>query len=108
MEQRLGMRSLRSPSQADDLFCSTSQHYASCSGHTHVCRLLLAAGADVNAQTPGGVVPLHRSAYCGHTEVVQLLLQHKANVMVTDSDRRTPLHKVGQPSVMMSLGINRH
>ena len=48
----------------------------------------------MNAQTPGGVAPLHRAAYCGHTEVVQLLLQHKANVMVTDSDGRTPLHKV--------------
>ena len=71
-----------------------TQHYASRSGHAHICRLLLAAGAEVNAQTPGGVAPLHRAAYCGRTEVVQLVLQHGADVIVMDSDGRTPLHKV--------------
>jgi len=94
MEQRLRMRSLRSPSQADDLFCSTSQHYASRSGHTQVCQLLLSAGACANSQTPGGVTPLHRAAYRGHVDIVRLLLQHRADVKMADSDGKTPLHKV--------------
>ena len=86
--------------QDPTLALHSTQHYASRSGHAHICRLLLAAGAEVNARTPGGVAPLHRAAYCGHTEVLQLLLQHSADVMAVDSDGRTPLHKVGTDTTL--------
>ena len=70
------------------------QHYASRSGHTAVCKVLLAAGAKVNSQTPGGVAPLHRAAYCGHGNVVRVLLDHSGDAALTDSDGRTAMHKV--------------
>ncbi len=70
------------------------QHYASRSGHSDVCLLLLSSGASVNIQTPGGVTPLHRAAYCGHEGVVTVLLEGGAKVMLVDSDGRTALHKV--------------
>lgn len=70
------------------------QHYASRHGHVKVCQTLLFAGADPNAQTPGGVTPLHRAAYAGHSEVVRLLLEYHANVLLCDDDGSTALHKV--------------
>ena len=59
-----------------------------------VCQLLLKSGASVNIQTPGGVTPLHRAAYCGHEGVVKTLLGGGAKVALVDSDGRTSLHKV--------------
>lgn len=47
---------------------------ASRDGHTAIVRLLLEAGADVNATEPTfGAVPLHKSVYNGHTEPTALL-----------------------------------
>ena len=59
-----------------------------------VCRVLLSSGSKVNAQTPGGVAPLHRAAYCGHGGVVKVLLQAGADVALQDGDGRSSLHKV--------------
>ena len=70
------------------------QHYASRSGHVTICQLLLSSGANANSQTPGGVAPLHRAAYCGNEMVVKVLLGGGAKVSLVDSDGRTPLHKV--------------
>ena len=70
------------------------QHYASRSGHLKVCQLLISSGASTNSQTPGGVSPLHRAAYCGRTSVVNLLIERDADVTLMDSDGHTPLHKV--------------
>ena len=48
----------------------------------------------MNSQTPGGVTPLHRAAYCGHEGVVKELIKNHADVRIVDSDGRTALHKV--------------
>ena len=48
----------------------------------------------MNSQTPGGVTPLHRAAYCGHVGVVTVLLEKGADVKLADSDGMTALHKV--------------
>jgi hypothetical protein len=45
-----------------------------------VVRLLLEHGADVNAQSQAGWIPLHRASYYGPLEVVRLLLEHGADV----------------------------
>lgn len=74
--------------------CVSPQHYASRSGHLHVCTFLLENGACASPQTPGGATPLHRSAYCGHLDVVRLLLQHRADPTLCDDDGASPLHKV--------------
>ncbi|RKN36702.1 ankyrin repeat domain-containing protein [Streptomyces hoynatensis] len=43
-------------------------------GHTAIARLLLEAGADVNATEPTfGAVPLHKAVYNGHTELTALI-----------------------------------
>jgi ankyrin repeat protein/ketosteroid isomerase-like protein len=47
---------------------------ASRDGHTDIARLLLEAGADVNATEPTfGAVPLHKSVYNGHVELTRLI-----------------------------------
>ncbi|PPK65431.1 ankyrin repeat domain-containing protein [Actinokineospora auranticolor] len=43
-------------------------------GHTEIARLLLAAGADVNAvEATFGAVPLHKAVYNGHVELTRLI-----------------------------------
>ena len=49
-------------------------------GHAEVVRLLLAAEADVNAQTQAGVTSLMWAAGNGHADVVRLLLAAEADV----------------------------
>lgn len=48
-----------------DNSCYTALHYAARKNHFEACRLLLNSGADVNAQTKGGVTPLHRACSMG-------------------------------------------
>lgn len=81
---------------------SALQHYAARNGHCGVCRLLLEAGASVDAQTRSGeVTPLHRASYSGHINIVSLLIQHGASVCHSDTDGKTPLHKVRQIMKML-------
>ncbi len=51
----------------------------------------LAAGADVNAKTGGGVTPLHDAAF-GHKEIAELLIDKGADVDAQDVNGWTPLH----------------
>jgi uncharacterized protein len=44
-----------------------------------LCRMLLAAGADPNAQQQGGYVPLHEAALNGNLPLVEALLAHGAD-----------------------------
>jgi ankyrin repeat protein len=45
-----------------------------------VCRVLLDAGANINAQSSNGNTVLTRAAFYGNTDMVKLLLQKKADV----------------------------
>lgn len=53
-------------------------------------RLLLSAGAQVNAAQAGGWTPLHQAAAHGHLALVRLLLEHGADPALTSDDGRTP------------------
>ena len=60
-------------------------------GNIEAVKQHLAAGADVNAKTGGGVTPLHDAAF-GHKEIAELLIDKGADVDAQDVNGWTPLH----------------
>jgi ankyrin repeat protein len=55
-------------------------------------RILLEAGAEVDAKTVGGTTPLLRAAHNNRVESFRLLVSHGADIHVVDSKGRTTLH----------------
>ena len=70
----------------------TPLHYAAWKECTKAPKLLIEAGADVNAAEGFGWTPLHKAAMYGYTEIVKLLIEAGANVNVKDNNGWTPLH----------------
>lgn len=72
----------------------TPLHIASMHGHTDMLRLLLDAGAQINAVTrTRGVTPLHLACQNQQTQATKLLLQcGKCNPNIQDSRGNTALH----------------
>ncbi|MCJ1439073.1 hypothetical protein MMC27_008464 [Xylographa pallens] len=58
---------------------------AACRGLLEISRLLLDAGANVNAVSNEGTTPLKEAAQIGATEVVQLLIERGANLDLAPS-----------------------
>ena len=65
-------------------------HSAAAGRHLEVCRLLLAAGADVNARQGGGYTPLHAAAQNGDPDMVELFLSAQADPTATTDAGETP------------------
>ena len=65
-------------------------HAAAAGRRIEVCRLLLAAGADVNARQHGGYTPLHEAAEHGDVEMVELFLSAGADASTADDSGQTP------------------
>lgn len=63
--ERLQMLIDRGDVNRRDNSCYTALHYAARKNHFEACERLLTSGADVNAQTNGGVTPLHRACSMG-------------------------------------------
>jgi hypothetical protein len=61
--------------------------HAAINGHAEAARLILDAGADLNANTPvhSHATPLHHAALYDHVEVVRLLLARGANPQARDT-----------------------
>lgn len=81
-------------------------HSAGAGRHTEICRLLLAAGADVNARQSGGFTPLHEAAQNGDPEMVELFLSAGADPAATTDDGRTSAEiadEAGHPDVARRL-----
>ncbi|MHC4715724.1 MAG: ankyrin repeat domain-containing protein, partial [Planctomycetota bacterium] len=66
-------------------------HIAAAGGHEEVARILLDAGADVEAGAGTWVPPLTLAAGMGHANVVNLLLDSGAGIDAKDGDGGTPL-----------------
>ena len=76
----------------------TALHWAARAANTDLARLLLEAGADVDAATRiGAYTPLHLASEVGGSEVVGLLLEAGAEQTATTADvgGATPLHLAG-------------
>ncbi len=56
-----------------------------------MAKVLLAAGADVNAKDYRGSTPLHSAAHGGDPQTVEILLASDADIHARDEDNRTPL-----------------
>ena len=76
------------PDAATGLGSFTALHYAAARGHEGVARLLLSAGASVEARTADGETAMHLACDGGHDGVVQLLLDFGAR---TDAKSRSSL-----------------
>jgi len=64
-------------------FANQPLHAAAAGRHIEVCRVLLAAGADVNATQHGGFTPLHEAAQHGDVEMSELFLSAAAAPSLT-------------------------
>ena len=68
-------------------FANQPLHAAAAGRHIEVCRVLLAAGADVNAAQHGGYTPLHEAAQHGDAEMTELFLSAGADPsLLTDAE----------------------
>ena len=59
--------------------------------HTECVRLLVAAGADIDATQKGGFTPLFAAAAGGHIETIAALIELGADVELAGASGRTPL-----------------
>jgi ankyrin repeat protein len=69
----------------------TPLHFAAREGELEAARLLLAAGADVNAIAADGKNPLGLAIYNGHYDLAELLIESAADVNHPDAERFPPL-----------------
>ncbi len=72
-------------------------HYASRIGEVNIVKMLIDAGADVNAQTQTDkITPLHDAARNGNLTVVIILCNAGGKVNLQDENGETPLHMAAQ------------
>jgi tetratricopeptide (TPR) repeat protein len=65
---------------------------ACCIGNIEFAKILVSAGADVNAKNKYDVYPLHLAALNGNIELAKFLVSNGADVNVYNCDGETPLH----------------
>ncbi|XP_029448106.1 protein phosphatase 1 regulatory subunit 16A [Rhinatrema bivittatum] len=68
----------------------TALHQCCIDDFEDVVKLLLEAGADVNACDSELWTPLHAAATCAHLRLVELLIKYGANLLAVNSDGNMP------------------
>ncbi|KAG2458143.1 PP16A phosphatase, partial [Polypterus senegalus] len=68
----------------------TALHQCCIDDFEEMVRILLEAGADVNACDSELWTPLHAAATCGHLSLVELLISHGANLLAVNADGNMP------------------
>lgn len=68
----------------------TALHSAAGHGNLDMINLLIAHGANVNAQNAVGETPLHGAAYGKHKQAFEVLVKHGARVETKDEQGWTP------------------
>ena len=86
-------------------FANQPLHAAAAGRHLEVCRVLVAAGADVNATQHGGYTPLHEAAQHGDVEMVELFLSAGADpsLRVAEGTPADLAEAAGHPDVARRL-----
>ena len=67
-------------------------HVAVAKGDINTARALIIAGADVNAASSSGMIPLHIATSQGNAEMVTVLIERGADVNKVYKNGMTPLH----------------
>jgi ankyrin repeat protein len=81
----------------------TPLHMAARRGNVAIARVLLDAGAALEARDKKGETPLRRAVNCGHAEFVSLLLAHGADVNTRDKQGGTPLQAARRAEIIALL-----
>jgi protein phosphatase 1 regulatory subunit 12A len=77
-------------------------HIAAAKGYVEVIRLLLKAGADINARDNDGWTPLHAAAHWGQAEACKILAHNFASMTATNANGETPID-VSTPELVQLL-----
>jgi|GEM_PF-3863617 len=90
-------------------------HKFSESSQLTVAKLLLQAGADVNARNWRGLTPLHRAVRANRIGYVRFLIEHGADINAADVAGDTPLrravtdvHRLEVAQLLINAGANIH
>ena len=70
----------------------TALHQAAYNGQLPIVKILVNAGANVNAKSNTNTTPLHLASIKNHEKVIKYLIKSNANVDAQDCHQRTPLH----------------
>lgn len=71
----------------------TALHLATVNGNLKIIRILIEAGANVNAQDGDGKTPIIKAIECNHEDLVQFFLCVGADPEIADHENgNTPLH----------------
>jgi ankyrin repeat protein len=71
----------------------TALHFAVSEEELNNARILLEAGADINAKNAFGETPLHRAIMTENIEVLEFLISNGADINAQKRNGFTPLHK---------------